>query len=417
MLRNQFIDADLQRHLTVSQKQRSRLVLEEDGSIDGFLHNTIRQENSSTILSSNFTAEDEIFRSALERTIIACISTSKEKETAHKAEQLAKPGFYYDRAPSLFPISSSDCNSHDLILPRHESPRETKELSYELLDRKQRIVYRPGELVGLFPKVQLQTSNDSLDLISVLETLFPCSIPKYGDLIEIDRMLTEIRLLLMNEIIPRQPVSDKATRRLAAVRFLSLSLNIKQNQNPFVFLPSYHRLIQQLIDTGAILDIFDICQPLLTHAIVETIAEYCKAMWNYDNELTDKFQNYFNASGLRPTLQQPFQCFKFVINMELTGISYTKVRIALANYAAKSPTKIDKLIVREAIKLSRNENQRIFFCQLMTMIRSKNGSNYDCFDRSDISGSPDSPKKLTRKKEGTILGEIAQNRTGLPGHI
>ncbi|ANZ73511.1 BA75_01059T0 [Komagataella pastoris] len=418
MIRNQFNDADLQRHLVVSQRQESRLVATYDGSsIDRFLHTSIKQENSPTILSSNLlTAQEEIIQSALERTITACISTSKEKETAHKTEQLAKPGIYYDRLTTLFPISPSGCNGHNLILPRQENSREPKGLSHKLLDRNQKIVYRPGELVRLFPKVQLQTLNDSLDFISVLDNLFPRRVPKYGDLIEIDRMLTEIRLLLMNETIPRQPISDKATRSIAAVRFLSLSLNIKQNQNPFIFLPSYHRIIQQLIDTGAVWDIFEICQPLLTHAIIETITEYCNAMWNYKNELTDKVQNYFNALGLRPTLQQPFQCFKFVINMELMGINNNKVKIALANYAANNLTRIDKLILGEAIKLSRDECQKTFFSQLLT-IKGKSWKNDSCFDRPEISGSAESTKKPCGQKNGTVLGEMVQNSNGLPGHI
>lgn len=144
-----------------------------------------------------------------------------------------------------------------------------------------------------------------------------------------EKTLTEISLFLTDEMIPRQPINDTSTRKIAILRFIAIAANSHTFKNPNVFLTPLTRTMDSLIDTGMIFDILSDTNPYMFKSLIEVILQYCYAHWHFPLTSSDSLIHCQFARWKMnlPVIQPHHVIFRYLANLELGIYSTAKMNV------------------------------------------------------------------------------------------
>lgn len=246
------------------------------------------------------------------------------RETARPLEKDQQIEFTPLEVVQDSPIYSS--NSLDELLSDNDLLK-TSNANKKIYSIKELFSLKPAEYHG-----RPLSGNECLEIQSVNQAM-KLSIPveqiKFQSAWTAEKTLTEISLYLTDEMVPRQPINDTSTKKIAILRFIAIAASSHNFRNPNVFLTPLTRTMDSLIDTGMIFDILSDTNPYMFKSLIEVVLQYCYAHWHFSLTPTDSIINYQFVKWKMnlPVIQPHHVIFRYLANLELGIYSAAKMNI------------------------------------------------------------------------------------------
>lgn len=187
-------------------------------------------------------------------------------------------------------------------------------------------------------------------------------IPKYefANAWEADKMISEIRNKMMNNL--QLEAFDK---NMIVLQLISIGSSNEVLDNENYYLLSFNELIENIIDTGAIIDILNELEGIIRTNLIEMILIYCWSHWNFK----------VNNKRLQQVIHERYQRWKFenyiISNHHIIFRILCNFKIGLSSIKFKNDRNLIKeyefrlqLLFRECIKTSYCNEFMIFIPML-----------------------------------------------------
>lgn len=166
------------------------------------------------------------------------------------------------------------------------------------------------------------------------------------------------------DIVTQKPslfvrIDDLTTKRIALIRFLAIGSNSLDYTNPNIFLNAFNNAIKDLIDTGAILNIFKLDQT--GSFLVPVILDYIFCHWHFTPLRAPKIVEVFEKWQTPICVEKRFYLFKYLISLKIAGISDNRLEDFLLQVQLDDSF---KRLIDEAIKITRDPALLEFFHNL-----------------------------------------------------
>lgn len=186
-------------------------------------------------------------------------------------------------------------------------------------------IYSIKELCQLKPteyRGRPLTRDESLEISSIeraIKLTTPFKNVFFQSAWTAEKTLTELCLYMTDEMIPRQPLNDTSTKKVAIVRFIAIIANAQTLKNPNIFLSPLNRSLDSLIDSGIIFEILNESNTYVSRSLIEVLLQYCHAHWHFpeagnNNFIRNQFAKWKMSS---PVTQPPHVLFRYLVNLEL----------------------------------------------------------------------------------------------------
>lgn len=361
------------------------------------------------------------------------------RETARQQEAFGQNDFIPLEIVQASPDYSS--NSLEEFVLDQADFLKTSNLHKKVYSIRELYQLKPAEYHGR----PLSASNEKIYEPLSVEQATKLSIPfnniSFKSAWTAEKTLTEISLYLTDEMVPRQPMNDHATKKIAILRFIAINANSNLLKNPNIFLPPLHRTMDSLIDSGIVFQLLNESNVYVSKSLIEVLMQYCYAHWHFADIEKDSFIHTQFAKWKMnlPVIQPHHVLFRYLVNLELGIYSAENLDVnllraseekivTLLNHFVEESHCNDYLgfipIVSQAIDYSERVYSQILFYHLLHIIVKKHGNccmdEYLSDDKSDLKHVVQSGfwikndpaiRKLTEKIHMIILTKNTQAMT------
>lgn len=176
-----------------------------------------------------------------------------------------------------------------------------------------------------------------------------------NDFNKIESLITNIRFSLMsqNNVAP-------SIKILELFSFITLSIGVKQFNNPNIFTLAYGTLLENIIQLEVLSQIPDI-SPFIESGFIETVIMYCINCWKFDKTKHSIITTTFEKWGQEIYVPNKVKLYKHVVSLILQGYRFGLLKELLIFFSMETKIHCLHSILIEALEIeSRPEVKQLF---------------------------------------------------------